>query len=461
MHIFFPQMVSRPFSSQRKVQNYSHYYKTVEILFTAMAEHRHHLGAHFKQLQHFLLRWAAAKWKWQRLPFTAMAEHRHHLGAHFKQLLHFLLRWAAARWKWQRFLSKEEIRLELEEWRHRAIQAFVTQSITAEVPHWEEIVVQTQSRQAGPPEYVKRRRGIKKIRSQQDSGLDLPLIQAAYSWLPTLDQAVSESERAEWISFWKEALDCLLRRLATDTADEEEIPGTPYEVDHWVLDRIAGLITQLRHAERPADFWGPILSLGTPGHSWVQTFLREWFVCGLRSEPASDAFVREWRAMLEYAFFSPKWSFDSAKRWFKLEEMWCALIGVDWTNHPLWMVSQKPVVKRMYEFYERWADRYLHRPRCAQAFIAFLTQPAAEEIFLDGLVWLEKATRQSGDRFWNEHGLQEALVSLLDMCWRSHKERLRQQATAFNAFKMLLKTLADFQNPVALEIQQRVVSANG
>jgi hypothetical protein len=292
-----------------------------------------------------------------------MAEHRHHLGTHFKQLLHFLLRWAATRWKWQRFLSKEETRLELEECRHRAIQAFVTQSITAEVPHWEEIVVQTQSRQARPPEYVKRRRGSKKIRSQQDPGLDLSLIQAAYSWQPALDQAVSESERTEWIGFWNEALDCLLRRLGAETEDEEEIPGTPNEVDHWVLCRIAGLITQLRHAERPADFWEPILSLGTPGHSWLQTFLKEWFVCGLRSEPASDAFVREWRAMLEYAFSSPKWSFDSAKRWLKLEEMWCVLIGFDRASHPLWMVSQKPVVKRMYEFYERWADRHLHTDR--------------------------------------------------------------------------------------------------
>jgi hypothetical protein len=293
--------------------------------------------------------------------------------------------------------------------------AFVTQSITTEVPHWEEIVVQTQSRQVRTPEYVKGRQRIKKIWSQQDPGLDLSLIQAAYSWQPALDQAVSAFERAEWISFWKEALACLLRRLGAETEDEEEIPGTPSEVEHWVLCRIAGLITQLRHAERPADFWAPILSLGTPGHSWGQTFLREWFVCGLRSEPASDAFMREWRAMLEYAFSSPKWSFDSAKRWFKLEEMWCVLIGFDWATYPLWRISQKSLVKRMYEFYEHWADRHLHRPRCARAFIAFLTRPAAEGIFLDGLVWLEKAARQSGDRFWNEHGLSEALGSLLDV----------------------------------------------
>jgi hypothetical protein len=330
----------------------------------------------------------------------------------------------------------------------------------AEVPSWEEIVVQTQSRQVNSPAYVKGRSGIKKIRSQQDPGLDLLLIQAAYSWLPTLDQAASEAERVEWIGFWKEALDCMVRRLGEDPGDEEEISGTPWTVDYWMLDHIVCLIPQLRRSEFPTDFWRPILSLGTPGRFWINTFLRKWFVYGLHSEPAPGAFVREWRAMLEFAFASPKWNFDSVKRWFKLDEMWCALMGFDSISSDTWTVPQKPVVKHMYELYERWADSHLHRPQCARAFIAFLTQPAAEEILLDGLAWLEKAARRAGDRFWNEHGLQAALVSLLDMCWRSYKGRLRQQETAFSAFKTLLKKLADFQNPVALEIQQRVASPN-
>jgi hypothetical protein len=183
-------------------------------------------------------------------------------------------------------------------------------------------------------------------------------------------------------------------------------------------------------------------------------------MCGLHSEPASEAFIREWRAMLEFAFASPKWNFDSAKRWFKLDELWCTLMGFDWTSRDVWTVSQKPVVKHMYGLYECWADRHLHRPRCARAFIAFLTQPAAEEILLGGLAWLERGARQAGNWFWNEYGLQEALVSLLDVCWRSYKGRLRQQEAAFGAFKMLLKKLADFQHPVALEIQQRVASPN-
>jgi hypothetical protein len=264
----------------------------------------------------------------------------------------------------------------------------------------------------------------------------------------------------EWIGFWNEALDCLLRMLGTDTEDEEEIPGTPYGEDSWVLRGIAGLIMQLHHSERSEDFWKPILSLGTPGHLWFKTFLSKWFTYGLHTEPTPEAFVREWRAMLEFAFASSKWNFDSVKRWFKLEELWCALMGFDGISRDVWTVSQKPVVQHMYGLYERWADRHLRRPRCARAFIAFLTQPAAEEILLDGLAWLEKGVRQAGNRFWSEHGSQEVLVSLLDMCWRSYQGKLRQHEAAFSAFKMLLKKLADFQNSVALEIQQRVVSAH-
>jgi hypothetical protein len=51
------------------------------------------------------------------------------------------------------------------------------------------------------------------------------------------------------------------RRLGEDAEDEEEISGTPNNVDCWVLNRIACLIPQLRRSENPADFWRPILGL--------------------------------------------------------------------------------------------------------------------------------------------------------------------------------------------------------
>jgi hypothetical protein len=90
-------------------------------------------------------------------------------------------------------------------------------------------------------------------------------------------------------------------------------------------------------------------------------------------------------------------------------------------------------------------------------FTIFLTQSAAEDLRIDSLVWLDVAS-QSNTHFWDEQKLVERLASLLDICWRLHQSKLRRHHNSFSAFKNLLKKLADFQNPLALEIQQRIAS---
>jgi hypothetical protein len=396
----------------------SYYYKTVEILFCSAAKVRSHLGESFKQLQHFLLRWAVARWQWDRTRYT------------------------------------REPHVNAVAWLQREIKAFVKKSIPAQIPPWDKLVIRK-------PPRKRNQAGHQGRRSRQSPDFDIELIQAAYTWLPSLDQATSEIERAEWINFWKEALGCTLQMFGGEIGADERIAGTPYNWDLWVFAHIAPLTMELRPTESPEDFWKPILGLGVPGHYWVKYFLREWFMNGLRPERSRDAFVREWRTMVEFAFFSPKWNFDLVSHRLYLEEMLSQLMGFDGAISDMWNVVQKPVVKRMRDMYERWANAHLKRSRCAISFIAFLKQPAAEEILSDGLIWLEKAAIPADDHFWGERNIQEELASLLDICLRSHQSKLNQQQPFSNAFKNLLKKLADFQNPLALEIQQRIVSIYG
>jgi hypothetical protein len=68
---------------------------------------------------------------------------------------------------------------------------------------------------------------------------------------------------------------------------------------------------------------------------------------------------------------------------------------------------------------------------------------------------------QADDEFWNERDIPEGLAALLDYCWSFQTANLRKQQSAFNAFMNILKKLADRQNAMALEIQQRVAAAIG
>lgn len=393
----------------RLVLNY--HYKTVEILFNYAANYRKPLGDNFKQLQHFTLRWAVMRW---RLDYTH---------------------------------SEEQTDFNLESWLQQEVEAFVQKTISPKVPLLEELSVKEYSQK------LTKTRSYHRRRPKQRPGIDLMLIQATYAWLPSLEQATDASERNEWISFWKEALGCFLRMLGDESEEDKEVEINPfYDWDKWVIKHIVTLILQLRSTEHPEEFWQPILRLGRRGKFWIDRFLNEWFMNYFSSDPASERFVKEWQGMIEFALSSPKWHLHS----FYLEEAWCELMGLNSILFDLWTEQQKPIVKQMHPFYQRWAKEHLKNPRCAKNFIIFLKKPAAEEIVLDALIWLNEAISQAGQRFWRESDIQAWLVSLLDQCWRFHQPKLRQKKTSFDAFKKLLKQLADFQNPMALEIQQRI-----
>jgi hypothetical protein len=394
----------------------SHHYESVAILFQSAANVRDRLGEEFRRLQHFMFRWAALRWERSRPGYQMEPEKR---------------------------VADFEARVRKE------VQAFVVKSILAELPRWVDVM-------AKEPEEDPFSAWFGTERTARGPGLDLHVVQSAYAWLPRLDQAHSEAERAEWLNFWMESLACSLRMLHEHSLEDGEVRGLPYEWDRWVFAGVARVIGECRPDEHPEEFWKQVLDLGLPSHHWVEEFLRQWFLTCLGIAPLPEGFVRQWRAMLEFAFSSPKWNFESAKRYWHLEEMWRLVMGFDSLVSRMWIAAHQSLVTQMRDMYQRWVERNLTRPRSAVAFMSFLEQPAAGDILLDGLIWLEKAAMEAGEHFWTERYVKETMASLLDNCWRSRQADLRQHQAAFKAFSDLLRRLADYQNPIALELLDRI-----
>lgn len=135
-------------------------------------------------------------------------------------------------------------------------------------------------------------------------------------------------------------------------------------------------------------------------------------------------------------------------------------MGLDFGVNPLWRASHETLVTKMTYAYERWAKTYLVNASSAVRFVEFLSLPAARGIAFFGLAWLnealEGATWFSGR---DRDQLQERLASHLGKLWTSRNEELRRDTVAFDAFKSLLKKLIAIQNPLAFEIQERLVSS--
>jgi hypothetical protein len=385
------------------------HYKTVEILFAAAARRRSELGDNFRQLQHFIVRWSAVRWKASQPAWT----------------------------------GGESIDFQ-QEFEREAIP-FIAGTLPPQIPSWG-IIANKIMRPSGG------HRGRDRRVRRENPGLDLTLIQAAYNWLPTLDKAKSKGERAEWVKFLREALDCTVRTLSVGL-QEEEIDSTPYDSDQWVFNRIAVLLPQLQETETPAEFWKPVINLGPRAHYWVNSFLGSWFLYGLKSAPVSDDFVRIWMAMLDFTFSAPRWNHSRARAYrYRLDELWNKIMGF---GHA-WAPEHKFIISKMQSYYGRWATAHMGRSPCAAAFVRFIRDSAAEPLLQDGLVWVANAARTSQRHFWDEHGLQDDLASLLETVWRSHRSKLLVRGQFVEAFKELLKGLADRQNRLGLALMDQV-----
>jgi hypothetical protein len=390
--------------------------------------------------------------------FMSASRVRQLLGENFLQLRHLLHRWSGKLWSDR--LERDEIQraaslnnsppdetsvIESADWR-ALVEDFVAGSLSPTVPSFRAILANLKPR-------------VDLFSGEEDSAeftdLDLSIIRAAYSWLPSLDSASDQEERAQWLSLWHELLDGTCERFTTP--DDDDSHGTPYPWDRWVFDQVARLILDIRSNEQPQIYWEKILSLGPVGHYWIEDFFSSWFRRGLAAG-ASQSFVREWRRMAEWAFTFAQWNVENRRHLLDHQRVWWYLLGMSQDLVDGWDKGKQTLVDGMKDVYERWAASRLEESMNALQFAAFLRLPAADGIRLDGLLWLEKHTPRSDDEYWKEHNIQDIVSEVLDKCWTNHRAQLRATAEYFDAFKNLLSRLAAFQNPLALEIQRRITT---
>jgi hypothetical protein len=387
--------------------------------------------------------------------FMSASRVRQILGDNFLQLRHLLHRWSGKLWSDR--LVRDEVQraawlnntapdegsaIGSVEWSD-LVEDFVVGSLSPVVPSLHTVMADLRPRvdmfseEETQPEFT---------------DLDLSLIQAAYSWLPALDKAVIQEERAEWLAFWYEILDGTCERFASQ---DDDIRGIPYAWDRWVFDRVAGLILDMGSNEQPQDYWQKILLIGPPGHYWIDDFFLKWFRRGLGAG-APQSFVNEWRKMAECAFTLAQWNVEKRRHLYDHQRIWWHLLGMSQDLIDGWDKGKQILIDGMKDIYEKWADSHLDEPMSALQFAAFLRLPASDGIRLDGLIWLDRKTVKTNHEYWKEYNIQDIVAEVLDKCWTNHRAQLRATTEYFDAFKNLLSKLAAFQNPLALEIQRRI-----
>jgi hypothetical protein len=385
-----------------------YHYKTVEILFESCGEIRGKLGEHFKELEHFILLWSATK---NRLKFSQM----------------------------------EGTTFDIDQWVDVHALKFIEGRLSVKLPRLEDI--------ENKDNKIKLRFSNNGKRTRLHLlGFDLKTIEAAFNWRKSLNNTLNQSERAEWIEFLKELLGFTLKQFGGLNSNETEYDGSPNEFDQWLFSRIAYNIAEFQSRENAKELWLPILNLGIECHAWVEKFLFDWGMNLYYFKDNPENFIREWKSMIDFAQSSSKWNYEKIRKKSDLDEMWCILLDLDLISSDKWDKSQKEFVNNFFSSYQASAPIILKRRIITEKFIAFLNTPAAEDLRIDGLVWIYSASIEVGSSYWNNQKMNERLASLLNICWKYQSSKFSEKPETFEAFKKLLKILADRQIPLAYAI---------
>ncbi|RSK38458.1 ATP-binding protein [Hymenobacter perfusus] len=274
------------------------------------------------------------------------------------------------------------------------------------------------------------------------------LMVAAYTGLPT------PMAEPGWLPFWEEALVDTLARLQPGPEEAQvELDGHLHEWDVWLFQQVAGWLADLPAVEA-RRLWEPVMALGLWAHEWVKDFLNEWTQFALR-QPDNPAVRRVWQEMIDYAQNSPAWLLkDHRLAYHHRGELWRALLVLDYTTR--WQAHHGALAESFHPRWAAWARAQLGDAGSAAALARFLAQPAAGSMVLEGLPWLARpATYSQPDAtYWRE--VADPLADLLTHVWQLPGNQLRQHASAFEAFKILLGVLVARQHAVGLQLNQLV-----
>lgn len=395
----------------------------------------------------------AKKYATVRLLFSRCAEHRAALVEDFERLRRIAVDWAHVRDRidvlrsWQHMVPqgdeqvRERLQGEVAAWAEQTIASFVAGALEPLPPDWNRF---GEASRFAEIDALRHRRPDSRL-------MDFRLVRCSHEWLPMPDEALSPQERASVIQFWRVALDVVAARPRADLQRRDH--QYPNEDERWVLARVAAVVLQLRPDEKPEQLWMPIVDLHSEAHDWPEVFLNALHRYALSPEQTPTTYGPIVRQIALRAFSDV----EGARRWPRHEEVWDALLGLDWYVTDLWLDRHAPHVESIWDVVSLWMEKAPQDGRRLGRFARWLSRNSAASIRLRALPWFLGRLQADEERgVYRDKDAEDDLAKLLNVLWDQDQNRLRSTTESFAAFRGLLAWLIERQNSLGLELQGRI-----
>ena len=212
--------------------------------------------------------------------------------------------------------------------------------------------------------------------SREMAQIDYEVMEAGFCFLSVGLTSGEPADRRRAVEYIRQLFDLEMTTLPILEGEDEgqEVGGTPYAFDRWVLALAAELLATVASLEQARAIYEPVLRRGPAAEHWTQDFLETWITNALPRMADHELFAEIWRGMVDYTFSLPAWVGRKPGIWFHAENLAVDLMGL--RTEAVKVLGRKEymdLVKAMAPTFEKWGDQWLKYGRVAAWFANFLS----------------------------------------------------------------------------------------
>jgi len=294
--------------------------------------------------------------------------------------------------------------------------------------------------------------------------IDETLLSYAFKDILLPGQARTPRERAKWLLFWEEALECELGSVRLIDRENHVVYNDDIQSrelclhDQWFTFKLAEILLELHPHEEPSRLWRQILESGPSAYQWIEHFFLGWLRNGLHNAH-TERFISEWKSMISHAAALPYWR-DREICWRHGDRFWLHLMGFGQYQRTFWHTGHARVIESMVDEYARYVPEHLTSSLFTNSFLRWLQVPSAARVRPLALIWVLDVAQTADEYWWEREENTKILAEIMNVCWKEDKTAITSDSEAGRSFKKLLSILVKRQNPLAMDLQERMSRLN-
>jgi len=294
-------------------------------------------------------------------------------------------------------------------------------------------------------------------------GLDLSSLHQAFQFPQWA--SITDAEEREYVIFcYKSLIEALTFTWGevSETASVLDIELRSF--DHWMISRLSHLLPLLE-ADVAEELWKPILTYGNLAGKWIVHFFNQLLANNYSTPENYAALGKLWNKMIDFANQAETWKFR--KEFFReYSNLWETLMGFSDTGLSIWETGHSDLLVTVKDRLIEWLlPRYTDGAKMSK--LARILKSSSAGLFLKvgvGLLDLCLKYQFFIDNREAPEGFKrvpfeyyDSIANTASFLWVNYKTDIVKEETTFLAFKEIVIHLVAVQNPIGLDLQDRLI----